>query len=78
MDTEEGVCYEGWRGPNTGFDAVVGFDMAINCGALVSCGEWRGVSSPSRTRNPMSLQSIVLTGGGGNAMLTMCEEVFGQ
>jgi hypothetical protein len=34
------------------------------------------VASPSRTRNPMSLQSIVLTGGGGNAMLTSYEEVL--
>jgi hypothetical protein len=44
MDTEEGVCYEGWRRPDGGFDTVVGFDMAIDCGALVSRGEWRGVA----------------------------------
>jgi hypothetical protein len=33
-------------------------------------GKWRGSREiPSRTRKPMSFQSIVLTHGGGNAIL---------
>jgi hypothetical protein len=44
MDTEEGICYKGWGGPDAGLDAVVRLDMAIDCGVLVSCGEWWGVS----------------------------------
>lgn len=35
-------------------------------------GEWRGAQVPSRTRNPMFDQSIVLSGGGGKTILNVC------
>jgi len=31
METEERVSNEGWSGPNTCLDAVVGFNMSIDC-----------------------------------------------
>jgi len=37
-------------------------------------GEGAVVELPSRTRKPMSLQSIVLTGGGGNAIMDRRED----
>jgi len=81
MEAEERVCYEFGFGPHAGLDAVVGFDVAIDCWKLARAkyievmGSGGVVCLPSRTRKPMSLQSMVFTGGGGNAIFAwaVCE-----
>ena len=54
---------EGWGAPLGGLDAVVGFDVAIDF-RVASVGVERGLivgEVPSRTRNPILFQSVVVS-----------------
>lgn len=60
VDGEVWGADEGWGAPLGRFDAVVGFDVAIDfCTKSVGMGRDFGASAiPSRTRNPISFQSV--------------------
>jgi hypothetical protein len=80
VDAHVGVGDELERGPFSGLDRVVGFDVAVDWReGSVSVGNdgtdemdrvaGEGGISPSRTRKPTLDQSMVLTGGGGKGAM---------
>jgi len=70
MEAEVRVSDEGWRGPLASFHGVLGFDVAVDCGGELVWDFLVGwLELPSRTLKPMFDQSMVLTGGGGKAIL---------
>ena len=63
MDGEVWGADKGWGAPLGGFDAVVGLNVAVDfriASVRVECG--LGMSEvPSRTRNPISFQSVFVS-----------------
>ena len=77
MEAKIGVGDEGWRRPLACLNTVMRFDVAVDCICQPLCslrgdGMLGRKGRPSRTRKPMFDQSMVLTGGGGNAMARSC------